>query len=140
MSPRTLKGLAVPMFALAITAVACGGGSKEAAPAGGGAAPAATATIDPATAATITGTVKLDGTAPTPDVIKMNADPVCVKEGKGVTTEFIVPGEGGTLQNVFVYVKEGVSGTYAAPTAPVVLNQVQCHYVPHIFGIMVGQP
>src|SRR5262245_2852044 len=134
MSPRTLKGLAVPMFALAIAAVGCGGGNKEAAPSAAtepAAAPAAA--IDPATAATITGTIKLDGKAPEAEAIKMNADPVCVKEGAGVKTEFIVPGDDGTLQNVFVYVKDGLTGSFPAPTTPVVLNQVQCHYVPHIF-------
>jgi hypothetical protein len=125
---------------MAIVAAGCGGGSKESAPAAGGAAEAPT-TIDPATAATINGTIKLDGTAPTAEPIKMNADPVCVKEGAGVTTEFIVPGEGGTLQNVFVYVKDGLgSKTFQAPSTAVTLNQIQCHYVPHIFGIMVGQP
>src|SRR5438874_2558994 len=116
MSPRTLKGLAVPMFALAITAVACGGGGKEAAP---GTPAAATApAIDPATAATITGTITLDGTAPTQELIKMNADPICMKEGKGTTTEYFVT-EGGKLANVMVYLKEGVNGSYPAPSEPV---------------------
>jgi plastocyanin len=140
MSSRTLTGFTVPLLALALAA-GCGGGSKEAAPAAGGGDAAPAAAIDPSTAATITGTIKLDGTGPTPDLIKMNADPVCVREGKGGTTEFIVPGDGGTLQNVFVYVKDGLGDrTFQAPTTPVVMNQKGCHYTPHVFGIMVGQP
>ena len=123
MSPRTLKGFTVSMLALVIAVAGCGGGSKQesAAPAAG--APAEAPAVDPATAATITGTIKLDGTAPTAAPIKMNADPVCVREGKGVTPEFFVAGDGGTLQNVFVYVKDGLGNrTFQAPSTPVVLN------------------
>jgi hypothetical protein len=142
MSPRTLTGFTLPLLALALAAAGCGGGSNNSAAPSSNTAPApSTAAVDPATAATITGTITLDGTAPAAEPIKMNADPVCVKEGKGGTTEFIVPGDNGTLQNVFVYVKDGLGDrTFQAPTEPVVLNQKGCHYVPHVFGIMVGQP
>lgn len=143
MSPRSLKGLMAPALALAVAAAACGGGN-EPATTGGSPAPAATpaaSTVDPATAATITGTIKLEGEAPKPELIKMNADPVCMREGKGQTTEFIVAGEGGALQNVFVYVKDGLGNrTFQAPTQAVVLDQKGCHYRPHVFGVMVGQP
>ena len=71
----------------------------------------------------------------------MNADPVCVKEGKGTTTEFVVAGADGGLQNVFVYVKDGLGGrTFQAPQQAVVLDQKGCHYRPHVFGVQVGQP
>src|ERR687890_433697 len=107
MSSRSLKGLMAPALALAITAAGCGGSDKSesAAPAGGdAAAPAAApaAAVDPATAGTITGTIKLEGTAGKPEPIKMAADPVCMREGKGTMTEFVVTGDGGSLQNVFV--------------------------------------
>jgi plastocyanin len=50
-------------------------------------------------------------------------------------------GSGGGLQNVFVYVKDGLGNrTFAAPATPVVLDQQGCHYVPHVVGIQVGQP
>lgn len=45
----------------------------------------------------------------------------------------------GKLANVFVYVKNAPAGNYAAPADPVVLDQKGCQYVPHVFGIMVGQ-
>src|SRR5687768_2364276 len=142
MSSRTLTGFTVPLLVFALAAAGCGGGSNESAPAaGGGNAAAPAATIDPSTAATVTGTIALDGTAPSADPIKMNADPVCMREGKGGTTEFIVPGDGGTLQNVLVYVKDGLGDrTFQAPTTPVVLDQKGCKYTPHVFAIMVGQP
>ena len=141
MSSRTLKGLWAPSFALALTAVACGGGSSEpAAPAAEAPTAAPAAAVDPATAATITGTIKFEGTAAAAQPIKMNADPVCAKEGKGTTSEALVVGADGGLANVLVYLKEGVTGSYPAPTAPVVLVQKGCKYTPHVFGIQVGQP
>jgi plastocyanin len=142
---RPLKGFMASALAVAMVSAACGGGNQEQAPAssgaaGGGAAPA-TAEVDPATAANITGTITLEGEAPKPEAIKMNADPVCMREGKGQTTEFFVAGEGGTLQNVFVYVKDGLGNrTFSGPQDAVVLDQRGCHYRPHVFGIMVGQP
>jgi plastocyanin len=131
---------------LAMVAAACGGNKEEApasggtaAPGGGGGAPAET--VDPNTAANITGTIKLEGEAPKPEGIKMNADPVCMREGKGTNTEFFVTGEGGSLQNVFVYVKDGLGNrTFQPSTDVVVLDQKGCHYRPHVFGIQVGQP
>src|SRR5438309_6172502 len=47
----------------------------------------------------------------------------------------------GTLANVFVYVKAGLpaGASYPKPATPLVLDQTGCHYVPHVFGIMVGQ-
>jgi plastocyanin len=145
MSRRPLKEFMPFVLALAVVSAGCGGGNQEQAPAssgsaaGGGAAPAAS--VDPATAANITGTIKLEGEAPKPEGIKMNADPVCMREGKGQTTEFIVAGDGGALQNVFVYVKDGLGNrTFSAPQQSVVLDQKGCHYRPHVFGVMVGQP
>jgi plastocyanin len=144
MSSCSLKGLMAPVLAIAVTAAACGGSSKqEAAPSGSAApsgAPAASA-VDPNTAGNITGAIKLEGEAPKPEGIKMNADPVCVREGKGTTTEFILTGDGGALQNVFVYVKDGLGNrTFPTPSTSLVLDQKGCHYRPHVFGIMVGQP
>jgi plastocyanin len=146
MSRRPSNGFMASALALAMVAAACGGGNKEEAPASsgaagtGGSAPAAAA-VDPATAANITGTIKLEGAAPKGEAIKMNADPVCVREGKGSTTEFFVTGEGGELQNVFVYVKDGLGNrTFQAPQQAAVLDQRGCRYRPHVFGLMVGQP
>ena len=145
MSRRPSNGFMASALVLAVVATACGGGNKEEAPASGGAAtggagtPAASA-VDPNTAGNITGTIKLEGDAPKPEGIKMNADPVCMREGKGAMTEFFVTGEGGALQNVFVYVKDGLGNrTFQAPQQAVVLDQKGCHYRPHVFGVMVGQ-
>jgi plastocyanin len=98
-------------------------------------APAA-APIDPATAATVNGTVKFDGTAPKQAKIDMSQDPAC----KGMNEAETVVVDGGDLSNVFVYVKDGLgSRTFDVPKDAVVLDQSGCKYHPHVLGVMAGQ-
>src|SRR5271157_782580 len=101
------------------------------------AGPAATAApIDPATAASISGTVKLDGAPPKAAVIDMSQDPAC----KGQNTAENIVVSGGGLANVFVYVKEGLGNrTFDVPKDPVVVDQQGCKYHPHALGVMAGQ-
>jgi plastocyanin len=101
------------------------------------AAPAPAATpIDPATVATINGTVKFDGPAPKAAKIDMSQDPAC----KGMNEAENVVVTGGDLANVFVYVKDGLGNrTFDVPTTPVVLDQSGCKYHPHVLGVMAGQ-
>src|SRR3979411_1509318 len=101
------------------------------------AAPAAAATpIDPATVASVNGTVKFDGTAPKPSKIDMSQDPAC----KGTNEAENIVVSGGDLANVFVYVKEGAGNrTFDDPKDPVVLDQSGCKYHPHVLGVMTGQ-
>ena len=100
------------------------------------AAPAAATPIDPATVATVNGTVKFDGTAPKPSKIDMSQDPAC----KGTNEAENITVSGGDLANVFVYVKDGLgSRTFDVPKDPVVLDQSGCKYHPHVLGVMAGQ-
>jgi plastocyanin len=85
--------------------------------------------------ATISGTVKLDGTAPKPSKIDMSQDPAC----KGVNTVETYVVDNGNLANVFVYVKDGLSGNFDAPKDAVSIDQQGCKYHPHVLGVMVGQ-
>src|SRR2546427_8570885 len=116
-----------------------GGEKKEppkdslAAPAAGG--PAATA-IDPATAATVSGTVKLDGAPPKAAKIDMSQDPAC----KGTNVAETVVASDGHVANVFVYVKEGLGNrTFDIPKEAITLDQSGCKYHPHVMGVMAGQ-
>ena len=135
------------MFALMliIMSAGCGGGEEGAPVTGGkgdGGAQEAASPVDPATAATITGTVNFTGTAPEPEPILMDAEPVCMdKHGNGVFSEAVVVNSNNTLKNVFVYVKEGLPADMEFPTPQeaVLLDQEGCVYVPHVFGMMVGQ-
>ena len=101
------------------------------------AAPAAAATpIDPATVATVNGTVKFAGTAPKASKIDMSQDPAC----KGTNEAETVVVSGGDLANVFVYVKDGLGNrTFDVPKEPVVLDQQGCKYHPHVLGVVAGQ-
>jgi plastocyanin len=122
----------------ALTAAACGGGSTpEESSAAKPAAPV-TDPVDPATSGTITGMVKLEGTPPPNPSINMSSDPYCMKLGEGSTPSFIL--SDGGLENVFVYVKDGLGSLkFPVPAASVVLDQKGCSYAPRVFGIQVGQ-
>lgn len=92
-------------------------------------------------AANVTGKVAFKGAAPKLEVIKMNADPVCVKEtaGKKVTKQDVVVNANGTLANAFVYVKAGAKATPGDVGTPVVFDQKGCMYSPRVVGVRVGQ-
>ena len=124
---------------LALSAAACGGGSPQ------GEAPAAppapaVSPVDPATAGAIAGRIDFDGTAPTPQPIRMDSDPSCARQATGATDDTVLLGANGALQNVFVYVKDGL-GTlrFPVPPTPVTLDQKGCRYQPHVLGVQVGQ-
>src|SRR5713101_3619544 len=127
------------LSALLALALLTGCGKKETTeeqPAAPKPAAAPAATIDTATAAAISGTVKFDGTAPKPARIDMSGDPNC--QGSNNAENVIV--SGGDLANVFVYVKEGLGNrTFDIPKDAVTLNQVGCKYHPHVLGVMAGQ-
>jgi len=94
-------------------------------------------------ASSITGTVTFDGKAPALRPIAMDADPACAKMHSGpVANEMLTLGSGGTMGSILVYVSKGLPAgkTYPAPKTPVVLDQHGCMYMPHVMGIMVGQP
>jgi cytochrome c oxidase subunit II len=94
-----------------------------------------------APAATITGKVSIAGTVPENPKINMDADPVCKSlHAEDVRAEKVVVNANQTLRHVFVYVKEGFSGTSETPKAPAVLDQKGCMYQPHVLGLQTGQP
>jgi plastocyanin len=114
---------------------ACGGGGQQ--PAAEQAAPIPNP-VDPATAGAVAGAVTFEGTPPAPQRISMNSDPNCANPS--AVTETVVV-NGGALQNVFLYVKDGLGDLrFPVPSTPVVLDQQGCRYTPHVLGIQVGQP
>ena len=140
-----------PAMIAVLVAIGCGGGKPQDAsattetaaetPMQLAQAPAGDQPAAGGGSASVTGSVRFEGTAPAPQKIQMAADPVCQQQHtEPVYAEAVAVNQNGTLQNVFVYVKEGVSGPFPSPTTPVTLNQSGCWYTPHVFGIQVNQP
>src|SRR5437899_8713461 len=129
---------------LAVSIVACGGkqetSSTSAEPSSGA---GSGEKVDASKAGDVKGMVTLEGSAPKNEPIKMNADPVCVKENKSPQFQetYAVGSDGKSLANVFVYVKDGLGNyVYDMPTTPARIDQKNCRYHPHVFGMRVGQP
>lgn len=127
----------------ALAVAACGGGepSPTASPPTAGTPASAAPPTDTADGpGVITGRALFEGTVPKPRPVPMDSDPLCKPEPGADTSERLLVGQGNGLQNVFVYVKDGLgSRTYPVPTTPVALDQKGCRYVPHVFGVQVGQ-
>jgi plastocyanin len=94
-----------------------------------------------AQAAVLTIKTPFEGAAPVAEKIKADADAKCkLAHPNGIDSDQVVVNANGTLKNVFVYAKEGVTGKFEAPKDVVHFDQVGCAYTPKVFGIMVGQP
>jgi hypothetical protein len=91
----------------------------------------------------ITGTVKLDGTAPHMKGIDMSKDPYCSKAHATdpAHLETVVVGSGGGLENVVLYISEGLpaSASSETPTNVPVFDQKNCVYTPHVLAMDVNQ-
>ena len=86
----------------------------------------------------ITGTVKLSGTAPHMKGIDMSKDPYCVSQHKTpVTMENVMVGSSGGLQNVVLYLSEGLSGSAASAVSSQepTFDQKGCMYTPHVIAV-----
>ncbi len=100
-------------------------------------------TVDPATAGSIGGRAVFDGTPPPAEALHVGTDPACIQgAGANPVSDAVLIGADRGVQNVFVYVKDGLDAGYsfAVPTTPVVLDQKGCRYVPRVLGIQAGQP
>jgi len=89
----------------------------------------------------ISGTVKLDGTAPHMKGIDMSKDPFCAKAHASDPghLETVVVGSGGGLQNVVLYISEGWSGSPTVATNVPIFDQKNCMYTPHVLAMDVNQ-
>jgi plastocyanin len=122
--------------ALMVVAVACGG-QKDEAP---GAPPPNAKRVDPSKAGNVTGRVTVEGAVPANPRLPIEGEPYCSQQNpNGAVAENFVADNGG-LENVFVYVKDGLNGYwFDVPTESVKLDQHACRYQPHVLGVRVGQ-
>lgn len=149
MSKRPLIATFAVMLMMA--AIACGGGEEPATTTGGDTGGAGTGAdagggemIDPATltdAGSVSGMVNFTGTAPEAVPIQMSADPYCLSQHSDpVNGARVVVNDDGTLQHVFVYVKEGLEGmSFTGASEPAELTQNGCLYAPHVLGVQTDQ-
>jgi len=91
----------------------------------------------------ITGTVKLDGAPPHMKGIDMSKDPYCVKQhaSEPAHMETVVVGTGGGLENVVLYISEGLPPTLQneVPSEVPVFDQKGCMYQPHVLPLDANQ-
>jgi plastocyanin len=87
---------------------------------------------------TITGKVVFTGTPPQLEAINMTGDAACAAAGDATPDVIVI--NNGRLKNVFVYVRGASVDDYRFPVGgPVVLDQRNCRYVPHVLGVQAGQ-
>ncbi len=99
--------------------------------------------VSAAAEGSITGAVKLSGTAPHMKTIDMSKDPYCVKQHANdpAKMENVVVSANGGLQNVVLYISEGLSGAEASavPSQEPTVDQHNCMYVPHVLVVDATQ-
>src|SRR3954467_11641002 len=88
------------------TTLACGGSQETSSTSAKPDSPSGTPSgkrADAATAGDVKGVAMLDGAAPKNEAIKMNADPVCVKQNSSPQAQetYMVSSDGKSLGNVF---------------------------------------
>lgn len=145
MNPK-LTGVLLTLTLAALTA--CGGDEKKPDPpkggdgktttpaaGGGGAYDAAKAT------ASVKVTVKWGGAAQTPGKLQASDEFCKGHNPNGIDDPRFVVNADGTLPNCFVWAKEGPhKGMSGLPATPkVTLDQKDCMYVPHVFGLRAGE-
>ncbi len=123
---------------------ACGGSDTEdAADPGASEAPAAADVSTQAedTGPHLSGKITFYGPRPVRVELSTAADPLCTAMHKDepLLSDHAIVSERGELKDVFVYVKEPPEGNYPVPAEQLVLDQIGCSYVPHVFGIQIGQ-
>lgn len=90
----------------------------------------------PARPGAIKGTVIFEGEAPTRVPLRRDTDPYCAKTPKLDEDVIVTKGK---LKDVLVRIKNGTMGTHPTPSAPVVLDQKDCTYLPRVVGVMPSQ-
>ena len=96
---------------------------------------------DSSSTGSVAGRVRFEGQKPEPTRISMSSDPACSKQhASAVAGEDFVLGNEGALENVVVFVSEGVNGgSFEVPAEPAVIEQKGCVYKPHVVALQANQ-
>ncbi len=139
-APKDAKLALLPGFTAPLPepAVAKGPTSRPTTPVAGQGAVAANA------GPSITGKVLFVGAPPPRKPMPIGAVPQCANHpalgGKPLLDETLIVGKGGELKNAVVSIKNPPPGRHPIPSQPAVLDQIACHYSPHVLAMMTGQP
>ncbi len=89
----------------------------------------------------VKGIVKLEGPVPRAKPIIMAADASCARlHPNGVSSEDVVTDANGALQNVIVFIADGLGDrTFEPPNQPAVIEQKGCMYQPHVIAMRANQ-
>jgi plastocyanin len=91
----------------------------------------------PSSFGSVSGIVKFTGAIPQRVHIDMSMDPGCAFGADNMSEPYVI--DKGHVANVYVYVKSGAQETSAsAGTAPVLLDQKDCRYTPHVIALQQG--
>jgi plastocyanin len=132
---KPLTGLAFPFRSLRVAILACGL-VATACEKKRSAAPAARASPVRVGTGTIQGTVTLAGKSP---AMAPLANQPCHDGAKPIRDESVVASDDGRLQNVIVYLEDAPPAAPAGDLPPLVLDQIDCRYVPHVVALRTGQ-
>lgn len=88
----------------------------------------------------VTGQVVLKGSLVQINAVDLGKYPDCAGLVKGkLYPNGLVLGDGNTLGNIFVQIKNAPKGNHPVPKRPVVIEQKNCLYMPYVTGVRVGQ-
>ncbi len=95
----------------------------------------------PTTTSIVRGKVHFEGKVPAAKTISMAADPVCAKQHPTpVVAQEVMTDDKGDLQNVIVFVSEGLGDQkFDPPSQPAVVEQKGCMYMPHVMAVRANQ-
>ena len=85
----------------------------------------------------VEGIVRLEGDVPEMPVIEAAEN--CSGRTEPLREEWAVVDADGGLANVLVYLSDAPAST-GAGREPMVLDQIDCRFTPHVLGVQVGQP
>lgn len=99
-----------------------------------------TPAIDLATAGTLRGEVLFQGEPPKARKLKISGNPECASLAHGDLYSEEVVVTDGKLVNAVVYIKEGLENyQFPIPKEPVLLDQKNCAFVPHVIAVQQHQ-
>lgn len=107
----------------------------------GAAAAKPAAKPDSSLTGSVVGRVRLEGPKPGPTRTNMLSDPNCAKQHPGaVMNEDFVVGSEGALENVVVFISDGMNGkSFDVPAEAAVIEQKGCVYKPHVIAMQTNQ-